>query len=39
MELAIAIFIGLWITGSVFLAYLGLKSDYQDVIEKERHAK
>lgn len=39
MELAIAIFIGLWMTGSVVLAYLGLKKDYRDILDKEGRKK
>lgn len=39
MELAIAFFIGLWMTGSVVLAYLGLKKDYRDVLEKRGRKK
>ncbi len=34
MELAIAIFIGLWMTAIVALAYRKLKKDYQDVLKK-----
>ncbi len=29
MEFAIAIFIGIWMTAAVVLAYLGLKRDYK----------
>lgn len=29
MEFAIAVFIGVWITASVVLAYIGLKKDYE----------
>ncbi len=34
MELAIAIFIGLWMTVIVALADWKLKKDYQDVLKK-----
>jgi len=36
MELAIAIFIGLWMTVSVVLAYLGLKKDCRDILNTEQ---
>lgn len=32
MELAIAIFIGLWMTAVVALAYWKLRKDYQDIL-------
>ncbi len=35
MELMIAIFIGLWMTASVVLAYVGLKKDCRDILEAE----
>jgi len=34
MELAIAIFIGLWMTAIVALAYWKLKEDYQNVLKE-----
>ncbi len=35
MELAIAIFIGLWMTAIVALAYWALRKDYRDILKKK----
>lgn len=32
MEIAIAIFIGIWLSGASFLAYRRLKSEFKEVI-------
>lgn len=34
MEIVIAIFIGIWMTTIVALAYRKLKRDYQDILEQ-----
>lgn len=39
MEFAIAIFIGLWMTVVVALAYRKLKRDYSDALKKEEGAE
>lgn len=35
MEIAIAIFIGIWMTAIVALAYRKLKKDYQDILKQK----
>lgn len=35
MEIAIAIFLGLWLSGASFLAYRRLKREYQVVFDKQ----
>lgn len=35
MEIAIAVFLGLWLSGASFLAYRRLKSEFKDVIDNK----
>jgi len=36
MEIAIAVFIGLWIALSAVIAYRHIKKEYKNIIENER---
>ena len=35
MEVAIAVFIGLWISVSAFIAYRHIKKEYENIMESE----
>lgn len=35
MEIAIAVFIGLWILASAFIAYRHIKKEYENIMESE----
>lgn len=37
MEIAIAVYLGLWLMIATYLAYRQLKSDYNDILNKENH--
>lgn len=36
MEIAIALFLGLWLMAAAYVAYRQLKCDYKDILDEEK---